>query len=617
MSIRAGGLRRHVAVLTAAVGILLLAAPPASAHSELERSDPPNGGTVEVGRSTFTLWFTEDVNVEASTFALQTEDGIVEDIALASADGGYIKLETAPLEQTVYELDWAVLSGEDGHPSQGTILFGVGQRPVLGAAAGGSSPDAVEVAIRWIDLSFMMIAIGALAVSGRVLGSLGERAPRLSQRAGYIGAGAASIALVTGILTPFVRTPRGGLSLGAWFDATWGTLSGTSWGYVWIGRELSLAIAALALAAWASGRAGRGARLPLSLLALTAAAGLESWAGHASTLAERSGPAALASLLHLMAAGVWVGGLVVLVACLLPLTHRNPELRGPVLSSVWRSFSPMAAVSAGVVLATGIYETGRHLPSLGSLTSTLYGETVTLKVILIAVALALAGVNTLLVNPSLAAWVGRQLGRPTGWVPLAPKRFGTLVVAEAAVLLIAVAAAAVLTAVPTARDLAEADQVAAPVTESVDGLFVTFEEVAAGAENSRVIVRVRSTDKTETSPISQVQVRLISPEGPTTQVPLTLVEEGRYETETAALAPGVWLAWVTVARTGLPDAVTSAEWDVAADESAGTSGLEAAASVLTVLLLTGLGVTVWRVRRRRVASTDSKEDTVIEHAMVP
>lgn len=594
-----GGRRRQAVVLFAVIGLLFLGAPSASAHSELERSDPPNGGTVEVNRSTFTLWFTEDVNIEASTFALQTEDGTAEGIEVASADGGYIQLKSGPLPQAVYELDWAVLSGEDGHPSQGTVLFGVGQRPVFASAAGGTTPNGTEVLVRWIDLTAIMLAIGALAVSGRVLGSLGGASARLRCRAGYIGAGAAGLAFVSGVVTPFLRVPRGGLSFGAWFDATWGTLTGTSWGYVWIGRELALVVACIALWTWAAGRAGPLARMPVALVALVAAAGLESWAGHASTLAERSGPAAIASLAHLVAAGIWVGGLAVLAVCVVPLMRSEPDRRGPILSTVWRTFSPIAAVSAVVVLATGIYESGRHLPELGSLTSTLYGGTVGLKVALITVALLLAGFNTLLVNPRIAGSVGRRLGRAEGWSPVPLHRFTILVLAEVTVLLVAVVAAAVLTSIPTSRDIAEADKVSAPYTASVDGLFVTFEEVAAGPDKSRVIVRTRSTDKTETTPIGQVEVRLVAPDGSTSQLPLELIEAGRYEAETAALSPGTWLAWVTVTRPPLPEAVTSAEWSVSADDSAGVTGLELTASAVTIVLLVGLGVTVWRVRRRR------------------
>ena len=120
----------------------------------------------------------------------------------------------------------------------------------------------------------------------------------------------------------------------------------------------------------------------------------------------------------------------------------EPDLRGPILASVWRTFSPMAAIASVVLVATGLYETGRHVPDLAALTSTLYGRAVAAKLLLVLGALALAGVNTLLVNPRLAARVGAALRRPPGWAPVSLGRFGVTVTAEALVLVAAVAAAA-------------------------------------------------------------------------------------------------------------------------------------------------------------------------------
>jgi copper transport protein len=585
--------------MAVAVGLLLLAAPPASAHSELERSDPPAGGMVAEGRTSLTLWFTESVNIGASTFDLRTVDGDPVEVAVAAADGGFVELETAPLTRALYHLDWAVLSADDGHPSRGSVLFGAGVRPAWGATADGGAPDLPVLLVRWVDLVALMLVIGALSVSGRVLGSLGSAGEASRRRARRVAVAGAVVAFAAGAVAPFVRTPHEGLGPGAWLTATWGTLTDTPWGRLWVVREILLVVATVALVSWARGRPGRWFGVRVAVGALLVAVALESWAGHASTLPSQAGVAAAAAAAHLVAAGVWAGGLAVLALCLVPTMRRDPDTRGPLLASVWRTYSPRAAVATVVLLATGIYESGRHLPELGSVAATLYGGAVAAKAALLAVALVLAGFNTLLVNPDLAARVGRWLGRPAGWSPIPLRRFTSVVLAEVAVLGLAVGVAALLTSVPTARDIQLTEQTSSPHSSSVDGVFVTFEEVPAGEDSSRLIVRASPLDKTEQSPISGVQVVLVGPDLDVTTVVLDEIEPGRFEAETPAPDPGQWSAEVAIQRAGLPDAVTEADW-TAADASAGqTGGLELPASGLAAGLLVALLATLGVLRSRR------------------
>ena len=66
---------RRLALLSLGASLLLLIGPPASAHSELERSDPADGSTVDEGRTTVSLWFTEPVDPATSTFDLEALNG--------------------------------------------------------------------------------------------------------------------------------------------------------------------------------------------------------------------------------------------------------------------------------------------------------------------------------------------------------------------------------------------------------------------------------------------------------------------------------------------------------------------------------------------------------------
>ncbi len=602
--LRAGS--RVTAVLLAALVVLLFGATPAWAHGGLERSDPPNGGVVAVGRTALTLWFTEAITASASTFELQTSDGIrvVLTASVSETDsGGIVRIETPALEKATYLLDWKVLSTEDGHVSNGSVSFGVGTRPAVLASTAGGIPDVPGLLLRWVDLSAIMLVIGALAVSGRVFGSMGEPGNSPRRRSILIAAVAAGVAVLAGAIAPFLLTQNGGNSLGAWLAATWDTLTDTGWGHLWLGRELALTVMAVAL--FAATRAGvKGLRRTISpmkvaVVALAVAVGLESWVGHSSTLPTRSALAAFASASHLVAAGVWAGGLVILALCLMPVVRRSRQARGPILASAWRAFSPMAAIATVVLLATGLYEAGRHIPELSSVASTLYGGTVAVKVALVTVALALAGINTLLVNPPVVARVGRVLGRPAGWTPVPPRRFPTVVAAEVLILALAVGAAGVLTSVPTAREIASATSQPVIQTATVDGLFVTVEQVAAGPAQSRLIVRSQSVVKVEALPVNAVDVSLTGPTGATTTVSLDRIEPGRYEAETAKPTLGDWTATVALQRDGLLPAVTQVGWTVSAPGPDTAGPLEVVTTGLAVLLLVALSGVVGFTRRRR------------------
>ncbi len=162
---------RMVAVLGLVV-LSLLGAASASAHSSLTRSEPPNGGKVSVGRSSFTLWFSEPVSVAASTFRLRTLAGKPVAITVSGSGGRgrrVVEIRSRPLAKETYVLRWTALSLADGHPSSGSTVFGVGIRPAVVPVVDDALPGVSALVLRWLDLAAIMLVIGALAVSGRVL----------------------------------------------------------------------------------------------------------------------------------------------------------------------------------------------------------------------------------------------------------------------------------------------------------------------------------------------------------------------------------------------------------------------------------------------------------------
>ncbi len=596
---RWGRLGRLVAVAVVGLSVLLLQPSPASAHSELQRSDPLDGGIVAVGRTRLTLWFGEEVSGASSSFTVRAQDGTQVPVDYDRTGGAttVIDLNAAdPLPRGVYTLDWRVFSLEDGHTTSGTIAFGAGIRPQSPATQRGELPPVALVLLRWVDLSGLVVALGCVAVGATVRRGAGAGARR---RLHLLGVAGASVALYAGVVTPFVRTFDPTQGLGLWWDQTWLVLTQTPSGRMWSVREAALLGALLALVRWgrhATESTGSTASARVAGAALVAASAAEAWSGHAAAAPASLG-AGLAATAHLVAAGAWVGGLAVLLVCLLPGRGRRVA---DTCRDVWRAWSPVAAVASGVLLASGLYLAGVHVPDVAALVSTGYGVTVALKVGLVLLALALAGRNTLVVHPGL----GRRLAArgPAATRDLLTRlrpQLGRTVRVEVGVLAVAMLLGALLTSSPSARESVDAQRRSTVHSDVVGGLFVTFEQVPAGPGAVRLVVRMRAVQRPQPAPVTGIDVALAGPGGDVRTVSLAATEPGRYEAATAAPAPGRSTAVVAVHRQGLVDVTTSSGWTVPRTSQERTGPFVRAMDVLAGLVLLALLVSLAFVVRLR------------------
>jgi copper resistance protein D len=143
----------------------------------------------------------------------------------------------------------------------------------------------------------------------------------------------------------------------------------------------------------------RGLALAMSL-GLTAAL---AWTGHAGSTAGAMGILHLtADTLHLLAAAIWIGGLVSLV--LLLSVSRNDQTDAGVsfARDATQRFSIMGVAIVVVVLATGIVNGWILVGSWHALIVTFYGQLLILKIALFAVMLLIAAANRFWLMPRLA-----------------------------------------------------------------------------------------------------------------------------------------------------------------------------------------------------------------------
>ncbi len=180
----------------------------------------------------------------------------------------------------------------------------------------------------------------------------------------------------------------------------------TTFGRVWLLRfVLAIAFAIVLFVLHRSRRSTRTQRTVV--LAVVIASGYLStlaWSGHAGA---GSGPQRyvqlLSDMLHLLAAGAWVGALPALVR-LLGSSSRLDDATQAV-----RRFSTLGLAAVGVLVLSGAINAWFLVGDVDALIATTYGRLLLVKVAVFAEMVALAAMNRMFLTPRLAAQNGEAL----------------------------------------------------------------------------------------------------------------------------------------------------------------------------------------------------------------
>ncbi len=134
-----------------------------------------------------------------------------------------------------------------------------------------------------------------------------------------------------------------------------------------------------------------------------------AWAGHGGATPGRPGELHLAAdMLHLLAAGAWIGSLIPL-ALLLAETRRSGDADVSAARRAVVRFSILAAISVVILFTAGLVNTWFLAGAVPALIGTGYGRLLLAKIAIFAVMVTIAAVNLLRMTPRLAgASVGRR-----------------------------------------------------------------------------------------------------------------------------------------------------------------------------------------------------------------
>lgn len=222
-------------------------------------------------------------------------------------------------------------------------------------------------------------------------------------------------------------------------------LTQTQGGMVWLARGGLLVLLAAFLAVRAEVRDRtdwRALRGQVALLGLVGL-GLVAAAGHAAAVEPGTATALAADVVHLGAAGLWIGGLPALALLLWLAGRRQGADARPYAVLAARRFSRVALALVGALAVSGLWSAWLQVASVAGLLGTRHGNLLLVKLVLFAAMLVLAWLNRRVI-PALAGNAA-SVGRP------AMRRLSRLVAAEAALALLVLALVAAMTVTPPAR----------------------------------------------------------------------------------------------------------------------------------------------------------------------
>jgi copper transport protein len=410
----------------------------AEAHATLEGTSPARGAVV--AQQPDAVIFRFDEPVEGNFGAVRVFDANGDEVDQSDAfhpngDGPRLGVHLKPdLSDGSYTATYRVVSA-DGHIVSGGFVFSIGKAgaapkqtvaQLVGKSGSGPITDIAMGIARAVQFGAIAVAVGLVAflllVWIRALPSVagGDRswlsaAERFTSRWRTLLYAAAVLGLLSAALGVVMEAAEAAGISG--FSALkesvireeLGTRFGTVWGIAalaWIGFGLLVPIATGARSRATSplrpaelGATGLAPdrAIPVRALVLLIPLGylvlLPALSGHGAT----QSPVGLLfpiNVVHVLAVGVWLGGLVALLA-VVPRATRELEStdRTRLLAAVLARFSQFALWAVGLILLTGLVQAYVMVRHPHALLDTAYGRAVLIKFLLLLVLIALGAYN--------------------------------------------------------------------------------------------------------------------------------------------------------------------------------------------------------------------------------
>jgi len=178
-------------------------------------------------------------------------------------------------------------------------------------------------------------------------------------------------------------------------------LGRTHFGHAMLARLILTILAIAAIAFIPRARTPRRRLVALSTVAALAAAGFLALAGAGHATATPQAAHLVADAAHLLAAGIWLGGLVVLAVLFAAGDGKADPTWTAIIGEATRRFSRLGLACVAALLASGLVNGWFLVGTVPALLGTAYGHLLLVKLALFAAMLALAAVNRWRLTPLL------------------------------------------------------------------------------------------------------------------------------------------------------------------------------------------------------------------------
>lgn len=574
--------------------LLLMLLVPVHAHANLLRSEPAANTASKTAPEEIRLWFSEPLEDGFSTIELRDSDGERVPTGKTIIDPSDDKQLVLPLEtlpEGLYTVSWRALSKTDGHLTQGSFPMAVGAAYLnnVSMSSQAETIPADSAAIRWFNLLSLALFTGSIGfvlfVWQPVMGKSRKTAPVSPPDARSMVENEISLSrliglgwLLAGLATGLILLLQVAIALS---DTLWAALTSplllsmmtdTRFGTLWILRVGLWVCAGGILLFWQRDML-RDRVLFLLSIGMIATQSLFS---HASSVPEPA-PAIVADFLHTLTMALWVGGLIAFLRVIWQLhvvssSEIHPDTNPPplhregsqitTLSLLTAYFSNYMRVTIAALMLTGVYAAWLQVGSVNALLTTLYGQALLVKLLLILPLLAIAAVNLFLTGRGLQA--GKAI-----WT----RRLRGLVALEVVLTISILGAVGVMTAISPARGITALRDAtaAAPVpshfmeTQTAEGLELTLHIVPGWVGENTFALVINDENGTAVEDASRVRLQFdYQPEDlGRSELRPEHSNLGIYQIDGANLtAPGLWRVRVIVARPGAYDAVVDFMPDV-------------------------------------------------------
>lgn len=433
--------RRSLAALLFAMSLALVFPATSQAHAVLLRSDPTENAVLHVAPDQVHLWFSETLNATLSSMTVVNQANRRvdnRDASLASGDARQMDVTLAPrLPPGIYTVIWRATSDAEGHVVPGSFLFTIarpdGTLPPSGGgtipgaqAPGGSTLSGQLDSQAWLTLFMVtLLELGAIFWVGAYLWQLfvlaaatedhqEQSAVNLQVHRRFEQQFALPVLLVlllanSSVLVGQALTITDGNIVSAFAPMLLATLvTSGRFGLIWLVREVIIVLA-LRLALYPVQFKQRPYHINSVLSWTNLLLGLAffmaiTMSSHAAAL---SGTIVVYSLvadwLHLVAAALWVGSMFYIGTIYLPvLSPRAVIERARALVTTLPYYSPWAIAGVLLMALTGPFSATTRLSSWAQLLTTLYGQILIFKILLVGALLVTSIMHIFLLRPRLA-----------------------------------------------------------------------------------------------------------------------------------------------------------------------------------------------------------------------